>query len=424
MNRAPPVSVRADFFSNYLEFVGHTEVPIFFHRWAAIASIGAYLGKSCWFKFGHAAIYPNIYCMLIGNAGSRKSTAIKLAKKVMLTAGYTTIAASKTTKEKFLLDLSGIDAAETPGKTAEDILNANIFGATNDEPAESFIMADEFNDFFGNNNLEFISLLGSLWDWEGPYENRIKNAKSFIINNPTISILGGNTPTGFSIAFPPEILGQGFFSRLLLVYAEPTGMKIPFPVEVSEEQMALVAKHLQLIKMKTMGRLELTPAAKVLLERIYNTYRPIPDVRFESYSNRRFTHLIKLCIIHAAANLEASISESSVIYANTILTHTEHLMPKALGEFGKSKHSDISHKIIQMLDTTDHPLTLKDIWKNVHNDLEKMNELSDLLRNLAVADKIQMVTGGFLAKKTPAVEAVDGLVDYSLLTNEERGMNR
>ncbi|MFK5283171.1 hypothetical protein ACI3PL_26730, partial [Lacticaseibacillus paracasei] len=81
----------------------------------------------------------------------------------------------------------------------------------NKTPAESFIAADEFNNFIGLGNTDFISILGELWDYEGVYDYRLKNSKSVFIPYPTISILGGNTPTGFSQAFPPESIGQGFF---------------------------------------------------------------------------------------------------------------------------------------------------------------------------------------------------------------------
>lgn len=410
------MALREDFFSQYLLQISGTEVPAIAARWSAIASIGAYLGKSTWFKFGFQNLYPNIYCMLIGTAGSRKSAAIKGLKPLLIQAGYSTIAASKTTKEKFMLDLSGIELGPTG---IEDVLEKNLFGESN-IASESFIMADEFNDFFGNNNLEFISLLGSLWDWDGPYENRIKNGKSFVISNPCISILGGNTPTGFSIAFPSEILGQGFFSRLLLIYCEPKGIKITWPYEPSEEEQELIVGWFKKFRQVNTGRMGISDKAKALLDKIYKSWRGIGDVRFDSYSNRRFTHLLKLCIIHTVSRLSRVIEETDVIYTNTVLSYAESFMPKALGEFGKAKNSDVVHKIVQVLEATDSPLQVKDLWKHVSNDLEKLNDLSDIMRNLLAADKIQATKLGFLGKKAVIDNSKNDTIDYTLLTAEER----
>jgi len=249
-----------DFLSSYLNYASDTEVPAIFHRWSAISSIGAYLGRRYYFDHGHFTLYPNIYSMLVGVSGTRKSTAIKLFKKLIQAAGYTSIAADKTTKEKFILDLSGEGEAEAKALDTDSFLDQNLWGddADTKPDAEIFIMADEFNDFFGNGNIEFISLLGTLWDYSGIYRNRIKNGKSVSINNPTVSILGGNTPTNLSIAFPPEVIGQGFFSRLLFIYGEPNGRKITFPKPPDPEHTAYIVNALRTIRTRAFGSAKLT----------------------------------------------------------------------------------------------------------------------------------------------------------------------
>lgn len=409
-----------DFFSSYLAYTDNTESPKIFHRWSAIAGIGAFLGRQYYLQHGHFTIYPNVYSMLIGSPGTRKSTAIKLMRKILLEAGYTTIAADKSTKEKFLLDLAG-EGDEGALQTPEELLDQNLFGDSNASDAEMFIMADEFNDFFGNGNIEFISLLGTLWDYSGVYRNRIKNGKSVSIKNPTVSILGGNTPTGFSLAFPTEILGQGFFSRILLIYGEPNGKRIAFPISPDPEHTRILIEFFRNIKAEVFGTATLHPVAQKLLERIYQYPPSLDDVRFESYATRRFTHLLKLCLIMSASERCTTITERHVIAANTILAYTEQLMPKALGEFGKAKNSDVTHKIVQLLDSTSRVLTYKEIWKHVSNDLEKMADLSTLLQNLATADKIQIVPGGqgFLPKKKVIEQHDSSVLDYSILTEEE-----
>jgi hypothetical protein len=424
-----------DFLSSYLHYASDTEVPAIFHRWAAISSIGAFLGRRYYFNHGHFTIHPNIYCMLVGASGTRKSTAIKLFKKLIQAAGYDTIAADKTTKEKFILDLSGESDLDSlipmkTGKQIEDFLSQNLWGDSDEEvttrpDAEIFIMADEFNDFFGNGNVEFISLLGTLWDYSGVYKNRIKNGKSVSITNPTVSILGGNTPTNLSLAFPPEIIGQGFFSRLLFIYGEPNGKKITFPTAPSDEATRRIIDSLQKLRSSATGPAQLTTGAENLLDKIYKSNLGVNDVRFDSYSTRRFSHLLKLCLITSASRHANGIRESDVIYANTILSHAEHFMPKALGEFGKAKHSDISHKIVSLVERDYAVVSFKEIWKHVSNDLEKMSDLSTLLQNLVAAEKLQSVAGaGFVANRRIIDEAQEGLVDYSLLTEEERGMSK
>ena len=408
---------RDDFFSAYLAYSSGNEAPTFFHRWAAIAGVGALLGRRFFLEHGQFKVNPNIYCLLIGNAGTKKSTAIKILRKLIQKSGYEYLGPKKITKEKFFIKL-----AEQSAPTSEDILDSNLWGKTDSSvDAEMFIAADEFNEFFGNDVMSFVSTLGDMWDWEGPYENEVKNSTSSYLHNPTISILGGNTPTGFAEAFPPRIIGQGFFSRLLLVYAEPIAEKITWPRIPTHDETAAILEFMFRIR-QLQAEVTLSHTARNLLEKIYLGWKGVDDVRFESYCNRRFTHLLKLTLVHAAARLSTRIEEDDIIFANTVLTHTEHLMPKALGEFGKSKHADVAHKILQVLDSTQIPLGVKALWKHVHSDLENIGQLGDIIKGLVEADKIQTVKGGagWLPKKRVIQETSDDTVDYSFLSEIER----
>ena len=287
-----------------------------------------------------------------------------------------------------------------------------------------YIACDEFNDFIGNNNTEFISLLGSFWDYSGMYKNRIKNGKSVNINDPTVSILGGNTPTNFVRAFPPEILGQGFFSRLLLIEGVATGKRITFPEIPSVDATATIVASLQQIKIQVHGHAILGLKAKMLLDKIYRTYGGIDDVRFESYSQRRLSHLIKICLIVSATHLSKEVTEAHIVEANTILTHAEYFMPSALGEFGRSKNSDVTHKIMQVLGNAMMPMGITDLWQHIHKDMEKIHDLGDIMRNLVAAKRVMTTPTGFLVVRKSVEEINSDLLDWSYLTNEEREMRK
>lgn len=413
---------RDDFITQYLTYTRETEPPAIYHRWAILTVLAAFLERSYYFQLGHSNIYPNLYVMLVGGAGTRKNTAINIAKNLLRKAGYRTIAASKTSKEKFFLDLA---EQNTSGSLVDDILDQNLFGDTTNpiEVTPCYIASGEFNTFFGNNILDFLSDLGELWDYEGIFDSKIKNGKSVQIPNPTITMIGGNTPATLAQTFPPQIIGQGFFSRLLMIWGYRTREKITFPEDPDPEYTQMLVEFIKGIKPNVQTRVELTPSARKLLDVIYKSAGTIQDPRFESYYNRRFSQLVKLCIICMCASGERKVGEATVIFANTILVHAEQFMPKALGEFGLAKNSDITHKVLEVVYDAQEPLKIRDIWKVVHQDLENMSKLGEILRNLLEADKIQSIEGhGFLPKKKAIDESVSRYVDFDLLTEEERGM--
>lgn len=424
-----------DFLSQYLDYTAETESHKVYHRWSAIIGIGASLGRHSYISFGHNKIYANFYGMLLGEPGARKSTAIKLVKKLLSASGYDTFSADRSSREKFLLDLGGGDEEEVlagRAKNGSDVTDMQLWGSTlTGQPKECFIVADEFNEFVSAGNVDFYTTLGNLWDWdneEKPYEDKVKNSKSVSIFQPTVSLLGGNTQENFARAFPPEILGHGFLSRLLLIHGIPSGRKIAFPKPPAEEATTAIIKGFSRMQKTAAGRngeLLVTEEAKELLEKIYIGHKEIEDPRFKGYNTRRYTHLLKLCIITAAAMSSNQLSVDVVIYANTMLSAIEAKMPDAIGEFGKNKNSDVAHKIVTMLRSASKPVSAKQLWAVVVKDLDKMHNLSEILNNLKAADRIQYVQlpggrGGWLPKKEASGEVA--YVDWSLLSEEERNL--
>lgn len=427
----PAVSEGNPLFDAYAEYTADTEPNWWYHRWCLYSAVGALLGRRFYFEHGHFTVNTNLYCMLIGDTGSRKSSAIRLMGKLVRAAGYSNIAADRSSKERFLSDLQGgtEDADLTlPGSSrrrrspiTDNTTAENLWGtdAIDDSPREIYVIADEFNDFVGTNNIEFASLLGTLWDYEGVYEYRIKTGKSARVPNPTISILGGNTAQGITIAFPQELLNQGFFGRLILVYGERSGRKITFPKKPTAEATNCFVARLQKIQLTVQGAVSLESKAADVLDTLYKQWPEMQDSRFKSYANRRFTQLLKLCTINAVCRTSTTISVADVTLANTVLAAAEELMPRALGEFGAAKNSKVANKLLDLLRTVTRPMQIQELWMQVHKDLDKMVDLANILQGLDAAGKIHHVKGkGWLPKA--AVRRSLQFVDWELLKEEEQ----
>lgn len=404
-----------NFFNSYLEITGGTEVPTFFRRWAIITGLGAFVGRSVYYKFGSTNIYPNMYVIFIAEPGSKKSSAIVTVKRLLAKAGYANLAAEKTTKAQFIMDLAG---ALPRGSTTDSQNNLYSFDLNN-TPAECFIVADEFTDFFGDNILDFVAFLGVLWDYEGTYRGKTKHGGVAEISNPTISILSGSTPSTFADTFPIESIGQGFFSRLIPVYSEGVRKRITFPPKPSEEDINYIIDSMQDIQLKCTGEMTMTKRAEKLLDNIYVDWTPIQDARFAHYGTRRLIHLIKLAMIHTLSRKSMQIDTKDIIQANTILSHTEHSMPRALGEFGKSKNASVAHKLLGLLERSDNVVDFSSLWAYVSNDLLSLGDLGEILRGLVAANKIQAIDGGFLAKKKKIEIVHNDYINYSYLTKGE-----
>ena len=402
------------FFENYFSYVGASEAPTIYHRWSAISMLGALLCRSTWLPFGHGKIYPNQYLMLMGSPGTRKGTAIGIAENLLRDTGFSRFAPDRLSKERFLMEIKPRDL---------DLLDTDLESLTLDSPGEIYVIADEFADFVGQGGMEFMTMLTKLWDNKDRYEHPKIHGKSIIVTKPTVNILAGNTAQGLSLAIPTEALGNGFMSRIIFIYSEPTGRKITFPKAVDMDAKDVLLYQLEDIKESIQGPMIVSGEAEALLERMYTEYKTVDDHRFKHYGTRRFTHLLKLCIIFAASDSRLGITAEDALNANTLLYYTELRMPKALGEFGKSRYSDVSHDIIESLGNATRPYTMSDIFKIVSKDLTKITELSDILKNLLAAEKIQVVTvkgkQGYMTRVSETKRWDASLLNESFLTAEE-----
>lgn len=438
INSYPDVNFFSSYF-NYLQYPVNTEASLTAHRWSAISIVSAMLGSQFYLPFGFRTVIPNQYIQLIGEPAAKKTTAITQATQLLKKAGYDEFAPETTSQQQFLIDLHdktwGKEDHSDPN-TNEFSLTGSLFGSDSPketaallEVAEMYIASDEFVDFIGINNLAFITLLGKLWDYVGVYDKRLRNKTAVYINSPTISILAGNTPENFNSAFPPSIQGQGFFSRMVLVNIEPTNRKRTIPAPPSIEDTDMMITWLQRIKTTCLGSVKLTPEAYRVIDRSYHTWKSIEDTRFAKYSGRRQQHLLKLTLTCTAARLGTVVHSCDVLLANTLLTYAEQSMPKAMGQFGRGRNSAVIHKILTAIQTAfdnDKYLTMVDLLKLVHQDVDKLSIVHDLINELITTDKIQVVKNesnnqhNFLPVNKTKIFVDGPLIKPSWLWPEER----
>ena len=396
-----------------IKLAENQEAADFSYLWAGLSCIAAQLARNVYIPFGNGKIYPNLYVMFVGDPGKRKSTAIKDLKKRIKAAGYQNICGDKVTMQKYLLDLAGVGEGSIEDSNITEF-NLGITLGTNDY-VESYINQDEFSDFIGINNYPFISLLGNFWDIDEPYIYRTKTGQSIEIPSPIVNILGATTPSQFNTIFPPAISEQGFLSRLIIVNIPESKRKIARPLPSDASVIEKVVDGLKAVR-KLSGELVMSDAVWAKLEEIYLSWQPVEDTRFAHYSTRRHTQLLKLCILSTCSRYTIEMSVDDVIFANTLLSFTEHFMPQALGQFGKNKDGDVNSKVISYLRSSfPTAKSLQDIIIPISTETDVLS-LQKILTNLVVAEKVVATSNGKYLPKLPSYKDIKtSHVDWSML---------
>ncbi len=388
------------FLDTYLNYVEDTESPRIFHIWACLSGVGACLGRRCYFDFGFDKVFPNSYVVLIGPPGARKNTAINIMKNQLQNAtgvrfapddtggkhqGLITAMEGKTEDEE-LEDL--IETAITGGNF--DQLEAHNLKIDQRDQHVIFAIATELISFIGINNFEIINFLGKVYDGEN-YDYGLSRSRQ-ILKEPLLSILGAATTTNLAQALPPQAIGQGFMSRMILVFGNKKHKYIAVPKALPEDKATAIRHVYSELHHRFDGIFTPTTAAEELLEHLYEQPNKLDDPRFLHYCDRRQTHLIKLAIQLSAGRLTTAVEEIDVSLAHTLLTATEVGMPDALGEYGLSPMALARQKMLDYIRAANGPVTDDRLWAVMQRDVKSRVDFLNALRDLAVARKVIQVT--------------------------------
>lgn len=404
----------APYLAQYLKLVEETESPRLYHVWCALSGISACLGRRCYMPFGHFRIYPNMFVLLVGNPGTRKSSALKIMTKLVKDATNVRFAPQDTAGQRQGL-FTAMQGAELDKEISENLdyemsdttLSAigkkngitldDLGGMSLDEFAEvrykpiddadrhaMYVSSEEFSRFIGQNNLQMLDFLVTMWDGDD-FSYRIKN-EEIILENPLLNLIGCTTPTSIASSMPVQAVGQGFMSRVILVHGQGKFKSLAWPKIPPKASVVLIKRTLERAT-NMHGAFDVTQEARDYAEKLYVEKLEIVDSRFIYYQERRQTHLLKLTMAIAASSGLQTITVPHLELAHRLLRVTEKGMPDALGQFGMAKLGLVKQNILEFLRNHATPVPLKTIIAQHHKDAS-VSEINHLIEDLMQADEV------------------------------------
>lgn len=324
-----------DWISLYTDYTENTEPPDLYKEWVAISCIAGALRRKCWLDWGlDYKLYPNLYVVLVAEAGRcRKNTAMNTGISLLREVGIK-IAAKSTSREALIKDFS--DSTELIQTDDGDYLTH----------ASLTVCAEEITVFLGKDEHNMIMALTDWYDCADTWEYHTISRGEESIDGVWLNILGGATPKLIRSYLPMDAVGGGLASRIIFVYEDKIGKRVPAPFETQKQKLQreiLVHDLSHIADMK--GPFKLTQDA---LDRWTEWYLKIdehsPDFppMFEGYLNRRQTHLRKLAMVMSASRSgDMIITLSDFNKALDVLERTEWKMPRTFAGMGTSKNAEI-----------------------------------------------------------------------------------
>ena len=315
-----------------------------FLLWSAASAVASTLQRRVFCTLTGMKLFPNPYIILIGGPGTGKSVAIGEARRFAqhtTVKDYIRVAPDATSREAFfqIMEKSYNVKMKIPSISGEDMLDRKHSSLS--------IMSSELGSLLQTNNMPFLRALADLYDCDRPgdiYDYILKTAESSIIQKPWLSILGGTTPVDLAQILPEQPMGQGFTSRLILVWDdEEYETDDLFKTIDKEYQLQKDLLHDYHLMLELEGEYVFTKNASDWLNSWNDNKKDTmpTDTMLINYCTRRLVHLVKLCMIAAVSNKqELKITEADCEEAWGWLTAAEDNMSNAIRGIGMNPLSD------------------------------------------------------------------------------------
>ena len=293
----------------YMEFTRDTESPDAYHFWVGATLISSATRRQVYLDMNYFRIYPNLYTILIGPSGARKSIAASIGMQLAESVGIRKFS-DKITGAALIRDLSEASEKRVDDKKGEVELCSPVL-----------IYASELGVFMGPDayGSGVIADLTDLYDCPSKWEKKTISRDSEMVIAPYVTMLAASTPQTLKDVIPTGAVGQGFTSRILFIWAGGRRKRVPIPnwgVEHESIRRNLIHDLGEISKVR--GIFKFSPQGLNEYQRHYLN-RPEPEDEFEDerlrgYSSRKDIHTLKLAQI-----LSLSDGDSLVITEREIL---------------------------------------------------------------------------------------------------------
>ena len=379
-----------------------TETPAIFHVWTLISAAAASLTRRCWFQMGAIRVMPNMYIALVGPPGVRKSQSINYAKILLEQAEGIRFAPDST--GGYLQGLISAMQGKVPSSKEDDNIDAVIndigglqlggmdIGAVSDIHVANrhslYVTSGEWASFIGMKSDGFITFLGDMWDASGRdfFEYTLKR-ETTRIDLPCLNMIGGITPMHFTTYLPPQAVGQGFTSRMILVYSDKPTKRIAWPEPFNEKLLADFKQLFNWIFTVPEGEIRHSLEARRAIIDHYEYNIGIEDARFISYGQRRQSHLVKTAMALAVLRASTIVDACDVEDAHTLLALTEKTMPDCLGEYGLSPIAIAKSRITEVLRNAREPMSINRLIMASGGDVNR-NDVNKALYELTSTEQV------------------------------------
>lgn len=341
--------ILSNWIQTYLDYTKYSEAPQKFHFWTAVSTLAGAMRRRVWIDQAYFQWTPNFYVVFVAPPGIvSKSTTASIGMRLLKQVPDVKFGPDAVTWQALTESLAG--SMEDVPDPLNDSLSYPMSCIT--------ISSSEFGTFLNPSDREMVDVLVSLWDGQlGTWEKATKMSGNDSILNPWINMIACTTPSWIADNFPDYMIGGGFSSRCVYVYAEAKrhlvaypGQQVPQELYETEEKLVRDLIHISTL----VGEYKLTPNALAYGEQWYAEHyaetHAMTDSKAIGYRARKQTHIHKLAMVIAASRSdELLIRTAHLKEAAVIVTQLEEEMPKVFALIGRTASAAYVQAVVDMI---------------------------------------------------------------------------
>lgn len=331
--------------------VGEAPLPMYF--WTGVSTVAGALRRRVWIDQGHFEWVPNFYIIFVADPGIvSKSTTANIGMNLLREVEGIHFGPQVITWQALVTSLAAsTEMLEFPP------------GTLTFHPMSCItIAADEFGTLLNPNDRELVDILVSLWDGKrGVFDKVTKTSGSDKVENPWLNIIACTTPAWLEGNFPEYMIGGGFTSRCVFVFADKKRQKVAY---VSEALKALPQDYNNIKKLliadladiaSLAGPIKLDPGlikwGTQWYEKHWEQLPPhLDNLRWRAYLSRKQAMMHKLAtILMASTRGDMTLYAEDLQEALAIMEVLEADMPRVFDKIGTSESSRGAAEVVALV---------------------------------------------------------------------------